>query len=137
MATTGTVNGTIIAIYVGGTKIEKQLSASFSFSHEPRTSINKDDASWETSRPGKKSWECSGESEVDEASTVAMSTLLNALINGTVLSLEYTTEVSGDTVFSGNALVTKYDKEAGVEEDAKVSYSFKGSGAPTVGTVTP
>ena len=136
MATAGTLNGTIIAITIGGTKIEKQLGASFSFSHEPRTSITKYDASWETSRPGKKSWEASGEAENDFGSTV-LDSLLAALIAGTEVTIDFTTDVSGDTEYTGTALVTKFDVDAGVEEDSKVSYSFKGTGAPTKQVVTP
>ena len=136
MATAGTINGTILAIYIGGTEIDKQLSASFSFSHEPRESITKDDGGWGTKRPGKKSWEASGDAETAFDATEGYDELSTALINGTALTLLFSTEVSGDTTFTGTAYITKFDVEAGVEEDSKISYAFAGSGLPTKGTVT-
>lgn len=128
MATTGTLNGTILAIYVGGTKIDKQLSADINISHDPRTGINKDSAGWEETRSGKKAWEVSGESEMALDATEGFSELFNALISGTEVSLEFSTEVSGDKYYYGNAQITKLDASAGVEEDVKFSYAFKGNG---------
>ena len=135
MATTGTVNGTILAIYVGSTKIDTQLDASLSISHEPRTGINKDSGGWEETRPGKKSWEMSGESEFAYDATEGFDQLFDALIAGTEVTLKFSTEVTGDTAYSGAAQITKLESSAGVEEDVKYSYSFKGNGAITKSTV--
>ena len=135
MGTTGTVNGTIIAIYVGGTKIDLQLSAELSISHEPRTSINKDSAGWEGSRSGKKSWEMNGESEFAFDSSQGFDELFTAMISGTQVALKFSSEVSTDSYYYGNAQVTKLDSSPGVEEDTKYSYAFKGNGALGKATV--
>lgn len=136
MATTGTVNATILAIYIGAVKMDVQLNADLSLSHDPRVSINKDSAGWEGTRSGKKSWEMSGEAEMQYDATQGMEELFDALIAGTELTLQFSTEVSGDTRLSGVAQVTKLDISAGVEEDVNFSYAFKGNGALAKTTVS-
>lgn len=136
MATLGTVNGTILAIYIGSVKMDVQLSADISISHDPRTSINKDSAGWEGARSGKKSWEASGEAELQLDATQGMEELFDAMIAGTELTILFSTEVTGDTYFTGAAQVTKLDISAGVEEDVKYSYAFKGNGALAKATVS-
>jgi len=135
MATTGTVNGTIQAIYVGSVKIDVQLSADLSISHDPRTSINKDSAGWEETRSGKKSWEMSGESEFQFDATEGFSELFAAMIAGTEVTVMFSSEVVADKKWSGVAQITKLDLSAGVEEDVKFSYAFKGNGALTEAVV--
>jgi len=135
MATIGTVNGTIIAIYIGAVKIDKQLDASLSISHDPRTGINKDSGGWEETRSGKKSWEMNGESEFAFDATEGFDDLFDAMIAGTEVTVKFSTEISGDTSYSGVAQITKLESSPGVEEDVKYSYSFKGNGAISKATI--
>jgi predicted secreted protein len=136
MATTGTINATLLAIWVGAVKMDVQLNCDLSISHDPRVSINKDSAGWEGTRSGKKSWEMSGESEMQYDATQGMEELFDALIAGTELTLQFSTEVTGDVRLSGVAQVTKLDISAGVEEDVNFSYAFKGNGAIAKTTVS-
>lgn len=135
MASTGIINATILAITVGGTKIDVQLSADLSISKDPRTSINKDSGGWEETYGGKKSWEMSGEAEYKPDATEGYSELFAAFIADTEVTLDYTTAVSGDSHYTGVAQVTKLDLSGGVEENGKMSYSFKGNGAIAEATV--
>lgn len=136
MATTGVINGTIIAITIGGTKITNQLSASLSVTHDVRTWINKDSAGWEASGAGKKGWEMSGEANLALDAAYGMDDLYDAMIAGTEVSIDWTTGVSGDYHFSGTAQVTKLESAPGVEETTNYSYGFKGNGALTKATVS-
>lgn len=126
-----TINGTIIKITLDGTAIDVQLSASLSVSKEPRVGINKDSGGWEEARDGKKSWEMSGEAEFQYDAVVGFTQIFAALTGNLDVALEFTSDVVGDKKLTGNAQVTKLDLTAGVEEDSKASYGFKGNGSPT------
>ena len=73
----------------------------------------------------------SGEAEFTFDSTYGMSELFAAMIAGTEVALEFSTQVVADKEWKGSAQVTKLDVSAGVEEDVKFSYAFKGNGAIT------
>jgi len=136
MASTGIINATLLAIYVGSTKIDVQTSASLSLSQSTRKSLNKDSAGWESNFAGAKSWELSGDAEFEIDATEGYSALFAALIAGTQVAVKISTAVTGDKEYSGAAQITKLDMSAGVEENATISYSFTGSGALAEATIS-
>lgn len=137
MASTGVINATLLAIYVGTVKITVQTSATLSITKSPRKSLNKDSGGWPNNYGGEKSWEMSGDAEYKADATHGFSQLFTAMINDTEVTVVFQTAVSGDKKYSGTAQITKLDLSGGVEENGKISYSFVGSGAIAEGTVTP
>jgi predicted secreted protein len=135
MASTGVINGTLLAIYVGAVKIDVQKSCTVSMSHDVRTYINKDSAGWENAAAGKKSWEMSGEADFKIDATYGLSQLFTAYVSGTEVALKFQTAVSGDGYLYGNAQVSKLDWSAGTEETGTMSYAFKGNGILRYATV--
>ena len=60
-----------------------------------------------------------------------METLWAALDAGTVLTMEYTTGVSGDKFFNCQVVVTGLEVTAENDEDVTFNVSFTGTGQPT------
>lgn len=135
MASTGIINATLLAIYVGATKIDVQSSASLSLTQSPRKSLNKDSGGWEANYAGAKSWEISGDAEFKIDATEGFSQLFTAYIAGTAVTVKLSTAVSGDKEYTGSAQISKLEMSGGVEENGSISYSFTGSGALAEATI--
>lgn len=136
MATTGILNATLIGIYVGTTKIANATSGTLSVTQNLATSINKDDGGWEKSAPAARSWEVSGDSELAFDAAYTIDDLFTAITSRTKLSLRFSTEVTGDQRFTGDAYITSLEVSAGTEENATYSYSFKGTGALSLAVIS-
>ncbi|RMG81343.1 MAG: hypothetical protein D6712_16480 [Chloroflexi bacterium] len=139
MATTGKINTTLLKLYTGtspGTAITHSTDASLSFSMSPRPATTKDSAGWEEVLEGLMSWEVSGSAllafdaanGVDELSTIALAR--------TATEVRFTTNVTGDTVWSGTGYITRLEAASpGQEDTANISFTFKGTGQLTQATV--
>jgi hypothetical protein len=128
MATEGIINGTLLAIYVGAAKVDLQLQADLKLTMAPRESRTKDTGSFVKRFDGIRDFEISGESEYANNATYGFSQLFTAWLNGTELTVAYKTGAGGDPVLSGKAYVTELSASAGVEENARISYTLTGNG---------
>jgi hypothetical protein len=131
MATTGILNGTLVAIYVGSAKVDLQLQADLKLTMAPRESRTKDTGSFVNRFDGIRDFEISGESEYATDATYGFAQLFAAWLSGTELTVAYKTGVSGDPILTGKAYVTELSASAGVEENARISYTLTGNGKLT------
>lgn len=135
MATTGFVNGTITKIVIGSATIDEQIEANFNITRELIGFLNKDSGGYTKYKYGKADWSVSGKAHLRYDVTNGYSMLLNALLNKTELSLEFSTQETGDLKISGTVLIDNLSESTGTEAGVEFDFSFKGSGAPVVGTV--
>jgi len=131
MASLGYINGTLEKITVAGTIINCLSSCGISFSKATRKSVNKDDAGWEKTLPGTKSWSMSADIEFKADATYGLPDLFAAATGNDDVALVFTTAVSGDKKYSGNAQISSLDKTSGSEETPTFSVTFEGNGALT------
>ena len=59
MATTGKINTTLLAVYVGGTKITHSQGGSLNIEHSVRDVTTKDSGGWAEQLEGLRSWSMS------------------------------------------------------------------------------
>ncbi|MCH2217052.1 MAG: phage tail protein [Flavobacteriales bacterium] len=138
--TSGVINTTLMALYVDvastNTKIGLSTDASISISHSARDISSKDSDGWMENAEGQLSWSAtvSGHFAFDAAySAVDIET---AVLNRTPLDIVFSTEVSGDTFYTGNAYVDSFDIDSsGVEDNVSYTISFTGNGHLTTGAV--
>lgn len=62
-------------------------------------------------------------------------TLLTAQLAGTEIDIEFTTDVTGDFIYTGKAFIDNFDLGSETGTSVKVSISFKGNGNLTKATV--
>lgn len=138
MATTGSINGTNLLVYVNGTAIAGSRSCTLTTSHEVRDTTTKASAGWGEVKEGKRSWSVSCEGLVAmDASTTAFDDLYTLLItNRTSVSLKFSSEASGDAWWHGMAMATDFSMEAPLEDSTTFSASFNGTGVLTQVTHT-
>jgi TP901-1 family phage major tail protein len=142
MATTGLVNGTLVALYkdVSGTltKVANLTSTDFELSKDTIDATNKDGGSYKEFLVGLSGWTMNAEGIFEEdggVTGISAKDLLDDIIAGAPLTVVMTSNVTGDLKLSGSAVITSFSWNAPVNDVSTFSVSLQGSGALTVGTV--
>tara|TARA_R100000808_G_C2091259_1_gene111603 strand:+ start:235 stop:666 length:432 start_codon:yes stop_codon:yes gene_type:complete len=143
MATNGVINGTKFGVYAAGTKIGYATSASISMNHNLRDTSTKDSSGWRDQMEGQRDWEVSVEGMVifvdnsgGAISDKTMDELYSSYIaSRTAFTIMFSTEVSGDIKWSGEAYMTSLSADTPNEDSSTWSGSFSGTGALTQATV--
>ena len=137
MPSTGKNNGTLIALYLGGSKISHLTSADMSLEHALRDATTKDSAGWKESLEGLRSASFNCEGYFAEDATVGFDDLTAELITSRdQVTIRYSSEVTGDKYYEATAYITNLSRSAGVEETETFSCSLEVTGAVTEGTVS-
>ena len=141
MATTGLVNGTLVALWkdIAGvpTKVANLTSTDFELSKDTIDATNKDGGSYKEFLVGLSGWTMNAEGIFEEdgsATGVSAKDLLDDIIAGAPLTVIMTSNVTGDIKLSGSAVITSFAWNAPVNDVSTFSVSLQGSGALTVGT---
>jgi TP901-1 family phage major tail protein len=144
MASTSIMNSTDVVIQIsedGGTTydiIGRATSASLSTSMEVRDTTTKDSAGWQENLEGLKAWSLSGDGLVTYSITGDYDTpddLFTLLSNRTQVKVKFGSATSGEIDYTGDAYLTSYEQEAGVEENVSFSFGFTGTGVLTQASV--
>lgn len=144
MATTGPVNGTLIAIYkdISGTltKIANATSNGFDITADMIDVTNKDSAGWKEFITGEKGYTMSIEGIFEEDGSVGAGALswkdvITDLTAGTSVTIVMTSNVSGDIKLSGSAFFSNLNLSAPNNDKATFTATIQGTGALTVGTI--
>jgi len=144
MAATSIMNSTDVVIQIsedGGTTydiIGRATSASLSVSMETRDTTTKDSAGWSEKLEGLKSWSLSGDGLVTYSITGDFDTpddLFTLLTNRTLVKVKFGSTTSSEIDYTGDAYLTSYEQEAGVEENVTFSFAFEGTGVLTQASV--
>lgn len=133
--TTGIVNGTLMALYSGGTKIANLTTNSMTLSRPTRETANKDSGNWITRKHKRASFGFSGSAYFAFDAGYGWVDLYSALKNGTELTVMTSSEVVGDKKMYGTCLVTDLPTEFPDDENASYNITLEGTGELTVGTV--
>lgn len=113
-------------------------SASLSSSMDTRDTTSKDSAGWSEKLEALKSWSLSGDGLVTYSITGDYDTpdaLFTIMSNRTKVKVKFGSTVSGEIDYTGDAFLTSYEQEAGVEDNVTYSFSFEGTGALTQASV--
>tara|TARA_R110000824_G_scaffold68953_2_gene177759 strand:+ start:857 stop:1288 length:432 start_codon:yes stop_codon:yes gene_type:complete len=143
MATNGVINGTKFGVYAAGTKIGYATSASISMNHNLRDTSTKDSAGWRDQLEAQRDWEVSVEGMLifldgsgSAISDLTMNELYSTYIaTRTEFTLMFSTEVTGDLKWSGQAFMTSLSADTPNEDSSTWSGSFSGTGALTQSAV--
>lgn len=131
------LHGKELEIYNGAQRIASVQDVSLDLTQDAADSTDRDDNGWKSKLGGYKSWtaQLTG---VKIASDATQDALFSALTGGSLLTVNLypNHKVSGQPVFSGTALVTKYSYKAPNQGLQTIDVSFESSGSLTEG-VTP
>ena len=136
MATTEIINGTSLIMYIGDVAIGSATGHTLSVKMATRDATTKSSAGWAAKLAGLRSWDAGGNGFVCFADTYGSEELIAAAIARTAVTVKLSTEVSGDTYYSGSGFFTGCDLDTPVEESSTYTFTIEGTGAltPYVGT---
>jgi hypothetical protein len=134
--TTDVINGTLIGIYIDGTLIAKSTSCELSIQTATRNKTTKESAGWEESAPTLKNWSVTGDFLDAEDSALNFEDLFDKIVNRTGVTMKMSSEVSGDKYYQGSCNVTDLKRSAPMEDNTTGSYTLKGTGVLSKGTVS-
>lgn len=134
MPTTGAVVGNKIGVYVGGTLIACATSATFEGQNTMIDATCKDNNGAEQVIPGQQSWSMSVDALVKYDAAYGIDDLDAVWLNQQEVTIRMGTGVTGDPYYEGTAYIESFSKNAGLNEVANYSVSFKGTGNVTKGT---
>ena len=127
--------GTTMRIKIGSKTIFHEVSATLTSSIDFKEVASKD-TNGKLVTPGAQSWSMTANTLIANSTTQEdLSSLYAAHSGKTAVTIEFTTDVSGDVVFSGSAYVESISIDATNEEVVTGDFSFKGDGDLTMGTV--
>lgn len=139
MATTGIVNGHYLRAFDNGVALAYATECSISINAEMRSLSHKDTdgtgGGWAEKAPGEKSATGSTSGLYAEDNNAAAA-LFAKLADGTPLTITFTTNETGDTVWSGEAFLVSLEINAANNESVTYSASWEFNGALTMGTVS-
>ena len=142
MPTTGVVNGTNLRLFVDGSPVGTATSCNLSFSKELRQTIHKDNVSgFAANESGTKSYTISFEGFVSEevllnaVAVKGLGDLYGLFAQDAAFTWRFSTDVTGDSEWSGNAIMNEFSISAPVEENSTVSGSLTGTGSATYSTI--
>lgn len=137
MATTGIVNGTLLRIFKGGTKVGYSTNCSLEFTMETRSTLTKDTpgGGWTEASPAQKSATLTAEFLFSyDTANISPEDLWDDFDNRALLLLRMTTDVAGDKYWEGSGYITSLSMSAPVEDNITCSTTFTATGAWSKGT---
>lgn len=137
MATVSVINTTSLAIFIGEVKVAHATSGTLTLTHSPRDITSKDSGGWRDLLEGLRSWSMSVGGLYAMDAALGADDLLDEAIARTTVTVRFTTDVTGDKVYSGTAYVASCNLNSdGSEGNAAYDSSLEGKGILAVGTVS-
>jgi len=135
MPTTGILNGTLMALYISGTKVANLTSNGMTFNRPTRETSNKDSGNWVTKKSKRASWGMSGSAFLAFDAAYGWVDLYTAMMSETDVVLMSSTEVVGDNKFYGSARIIDLPADFPDDDNSSYNITFEGTGPLYVGTV--
>jgi predicted secreted protein len=132
--TAGVFNATNLIVLIDGVAVGHTTSAELSIEADLPDATTKDSAGWAEHIQGLRSWSVSVDGLVAYDGSYPSQTVADLIINRTSVVLQFTTEVTGDTYWTGSASLQGQTISAEMESPASFSASFTGNGALTTAT---
>jgi TP901-1 family phage major tail protein len=135
------VNTSLLSLYFDtdglGTfaKVAHSTDATISFSAETVDITSKDTSGYRDTIAGLKSWTANLTAFVDYSASFGQEELVDKWIAGECVKIRFTTNVTSDIYYEGDATITSVElNSSGAEEAASFSLTLENAGAITKGT---
>ncbi len=127
MATPGTFMGHLMAIYMNGERIAATKGAQFSLGANMRDMNNCDLGDADVLAPGRRNISASGSAHFQFDAGYGAKDLIDALDQGSSLTVLISSESAGDPTYSFTGYIEKFDADFPDHENSTFSYSVRGT----------
>lgn len=124
----GKINGSALTITIDGTSITLLNSVSLSTSGTEVDCTNFDSGGDKELLMGTRSWTMSGSAFIDDTVAQGLKEAQAAFKANTLVAVDFTTGVTGDTGYSGNAYFTSIDATGDLDSTASWTFNLVGTG---------
>lgn len=135
MATTGTMNGTLLGVYIGSDKFGHTRSSSISFTQNTDDATSADSNGWEEHILTSRNVTINFEGLFTFDDTLNPVGLVDEIIARTQIAWQFSTQVSGDVEYTGTGTLTNVTIDSPAEAIVTYSGTILVDGAPTKATV--
>lgn len=135
MATTGTMNGTLLGVYIGADKFGHTRSSSISFTQNTDDATSADSNGWEEHILTSRNVTINFEGLFTFNDTLNPVGLIDEIIARTQVAWQFSTQVSGDVEYTGTGTLTNVTIDSPAEAIVTYSGTILVDGAPTKATV--
>lgn len=136
MATTGIQFHDNLYLLVNSTKFDHITSCTLTIGQETIDVTSMDSSGWKDLKVADKSWSMNVEAFYAMDATEGADEAADDLLAQTSHTVLLSTEVTGDTTYSGTAYPTSIDINSSKGSAVTASISYEGTGALTKGTVS-
>lgn len=136
MATTGIILGRNYNLFSNTVKITHLTSCSLTVGTETIDLTSNDSANWKDIAAGDKSWSFEFEAHLAMDGAENVDELFADWDARTLQTCLLTTAVTGDTTFSGSAIITSLSIDNSHADSSKLKGTYSGSDTLTIGVVS-
>ena len=136
MPTTGIINGKLVRLYDGSDTIGQSTSCSLDISTQMRSISHKDSGGFQENLPGEISGTLSVENFYSNDATHGAKELTAKQLAGTLITWKMSTEVTGDTFWSGTGYLNSSSLSFPNEDNSTASFTMTVTGTITQGVVS-
>lgn len=135
MATAGTMNGTLMGVFIGSDKFGHTRSSSISFTQNTDDATSADSNGWEEHILTSRNVTINFEGLFTFDDTLNPVLLIDEIIARTQVAWQFSTQVSGDVEYTGTGTLTNVTIDSPAEAIVTYSGTILVDGAPTKATV--
>lgn len=131
------LNGTNLLVYVGSNAIGGTRSCTLNISQDTPDATTKDSSGWKEVIEGLREWSIDFDGLYDPTHTEGLEERIDAIIDRDgAVTVKVSTEESGDTYWTGSAVMSSATLEAPMEDVTSYSGTLVGTGALAKATVS-
>lgn len=135
MPTTGVVSGTKVLLSIDGNAVACSTDLSVSMSADVIDATCKDNDGARQVLPGQKTWSVSLDAHQVWSASNQVESIYAKFWNGDEVALSWSTGVTGDPIWSGDARISQMDLTYPLNDVCGFSVTFEGNGELAMETV--
>ena len=122
-------NGTDLLVKHNGFTVAHSISCELTVNQVIVDASTKDSSRWFDGLVGQRDWAVSFDSLIDYAKSIGQNELIDDILNGSTVTIAFTTGVSGDQKLEGSAMLDTTTLSGDIDSPAGLSGKFTGTGA--------
>lgn len=135
MATTiGPLNASALLIYLGGSLVAHTTDINFKLDNALVDATTRNSGGWKETIAGLRSWSLTVSGVIAFDDTTGWMTFVQGIANRSLFVVKFSTGITGDYYFTGNARIMATGAAAKMEATATFTGTIDGTGPLTIGT---
>lgn len=132
--TVGPLNASALLIYLGGNLVAHTTDINLKFDNALVDATTRNSSGWKETIAGLRSWSLSVTGVIAFDDTTGWMAFVQGIANRSLFTVKFSTGITGDYYFQGNARIQATSAAAKMEATATFTGTIEGTGPLTIGT---